>query len=515
METDTISSSQEKELLREDSDDNISVHIGPYRAQGPGSASTSTKQGGHRPGTGIKATHRAPPEGRKLATLKPMTAERPTEAKPPRNRSRPRRGRSLARVMASDAMTDERSASKVTPDTRKRQRQKDETPPSIDRPSKKPVPPTKSSEGPLVGTGNSSARSHGIGGGSSRRGGGTRPPATKGAVTPGAGVKNPHRLIGIAHNRSVPPGTMTSAPRSAGSSSRSHGIDHNSGNTGSGPSKSEDESTRDDDLGGKDATYAEMAKEGFLTVAVIDARGDDDFDMMDQERFAKVQSALNDLMIQQINDGIIPPTVEGSRLAAGALKVRCSAEARKWLESYIPTISTKDLWRGAQLKVVEFGRMPRPYKFNTWLPGIDNRTTDIFLLIEALNPGVKTNGWTMHNRDWVRNEGTNIIIGVDRESFLTIQGRGGHLFCGIGGKAHFKLVKKSLPKAIHPGKADLDVLKQQDSKPKGPLDDIVDDMKSSLILDSSSEQSLTDDGAGNATVVENVIASDQQGESKP
>lgn len=51
------------------------------------------------------------------------------------------------------------------------------------------------------------------------------------------------------------------------------------------------------------------------------------------------------------------------------------------------------------------------------------------------------------NHESKRKEGTNMIIGVDHDSFRLIKIHNGLLFCGIGGKASFKLVKGSIPKA--------------------------------------------------------------------
>lgn len=195
------------------------------------------------------------------------------------------------------------------------------------------------------------------------------------------------------------------------------------------------------------STYADVAKEELVTLAIIDSRKDDGYAMMSQIQYSKLQGAINSYMLQQLEKGGRAPIFEESRLAGGTMRVRCAVASKMWLESHIPRMETRDLWPGAQLMVTEFSRIPKPFKYNAWFPGMYSKPRDIFRMLELKNQGINTKGWSVVNHESKRKEGTNMIIGVDHDSFRLIKIHNGLLFCGIGGKASFKLVKGSIPKA--------------------------------------------------------------------
>lgn len=194
-------------------------------------------------------------------------------------------------------------------------------------------------------------------------------------------------------------------------------------------------------------SYADAAKDGLLSMAIINAREDDGYTAVTPGQYQTLQQAITMHMLQTLGkEKGPPPTFEESRLTAGILKLRCTTESKGWLEHHIPKIQTKDLWPGAKLKVVEFNRIPKPFKYFVKVPGGISKTGEIFRLLELQNPGVKTDGWAIIRRDVNENRSTSLIVGVDFDSFHYIRGKNGQLFCGLG-KAIFNIIKGSIPKA--------------------------------------------------------------------
>src|SRR3978361_568413 len=93
--------------------------------------------------------------------------------------------------------------------------------------------------------------------------------------------------------------------------------------------------------------------------------------------------------------------------------------------------SSKKLWKGAKLVVIDFDDIPKPFKFNVWIRGITKSPKDIFALLEKQNPtkGI-TKSWTvLHSK--VENGGTSMTIGVGHESFEILQKNTNSLYCGV------------------------------------------------------------------------------------
>lgn len=115
-------------------------------------------------------------------------------------------------------------------------------------------------------------------------------------------------------------------------------------------------------------------------------------------------------------------------------------ESRAWLEANIPKLNLKDLWKDVQLKVCEFNCVPKQRKFRAWFPGLSQRPKDIFRMLEGLNPGLKTDSWTCVNKEQAKG-GTQMVIGLGEESMQFIVSHANQLYCGLGGRATFTLVK--------------------------------------------------------------------------
>lgn len=195
------------------------------------------------------------------------------------------------------------------------------------------------------------------------------------------------------------------------------------------------------------ATYADAMKDGPLSMAVINAREDDGYTAVTPAQYQILQQAITMHMLKTLGkERGPPPTFEESRLTGGVLKVKCTTESKGWLVHNVPKIQTKDLWPEAKLKVVEFNRIPKPFKYFVKVPGGISKTGEVFKLLELQNPGVKTDGWAIIRRDVNENRNISLIVGVDLDSFNYIREKNGQLFCGLG-RASFTIIKGSVPKA--------------------------------------------------------------------
>lgn len=189
------------------------------------------------------------------------------------------------------------------------------------------------------------------------------------------------------------------------------------------------------------ASYASVAGEGDLSIAIIDLREGDNMVLMDQTKFTKLGDIINNKLLSNIGKKVELPKIEDSRLVLGATKIKCGDTAtRRWIVHCVATLSARELWNGANLTVVDFVDVPKPHKFQAWFPGITRSAADIFKILEALNKGICTTSWTVLNREQKTN-GTQMVIGVGSDSLVTLQNNPNSLYCGMGGTATFKHIK--------------------------------------------------------------------------
>lgn len=185
-------------------------------------------------------------------------------------------------------------------------------------------------------------------------------------------------------------------------------------------------------------SYAEVANN--LCVAVIDQRGSGTMTLLDQKRFDTLYTLITDKVLSQAGKNISPPNFEDTRLHSGSMRVRCADfNSRQWLEKFVPTLDKKKLWKDASLVVINFSDIPKPHKFNVFVRGLRKSAHDVFRLLETQNKGITTKSWTALACEY-KNGGTSMTIGVGQESFETLRQRSNQLFCGMG-KATFTLVK--------------------------------------------------------------------------
>lgn len=71
------------------------------------------------------------------------------------------------------------------------------------------------------------------------------------------------------------------------------------------------------------ASYADVAGEGDLSIAIIDLREGDKMVLMDQTRFTKLSDMINNKLLSTIGKNVAKPKIEDSRLVLGATKIKC------------------------------------------------------------------------------------------------------------------------------------------------------------------------------------------------
>lgn len=185
-------------------------------------------------------------------------------------------------------------------------------------------------------------------------------------------------------------------------------------------------------------TYADVVNS--LTMAIIDQRQPGQMQVLNQERFNKINSLFTDIMLSPAESNTEMPMFDDTRLHSGAMRLRCANDqTRQWLERIVPTLDTKKLWSGAKLVVMDFKDIPKPHKFNVIFRSISKSPKDIFNLLEKQNKGISTKSWTVlsHTK---RDNDTHMTIGVGQDSFDVLLERSNSLFCGMG-KAIFTAVK--------------------------------------------------------------------------
>lgn len=185
-------------------------------------------------------------------------------------------------------------------------------------------------------------------------------------------------------------------------------------------------------------SYAQVA-DGHC-MAIIDQRQPGQMQLLDQQRFNKINALLTDTIMGSVNSNTELPVFDDTRPHGGAMRVRCAnAFTRKWLETNVPKLDAKKLWPGANLVVIDFKDIPKPHKFNVFFRGIFKSSQDIFRLLETQNKGITTKSWSVLHCGQ-RNGGTHMTIGVGQDSFDILRTRSNSLYCGMG-KAVFTVIK--------------------------------------------------------------------------
>lgn len=193
-----------------------------------------------------------------------------------------------------------------------------------------------------------------------------------------------------------------------------------------------------DDKGETPLSYAQVADNH--CVAIIDQRQPGTLQLLDQQRYNKINSLLTDMIMAMIGSNSELPVFDDTRPHGGTMRVRCANPyTRKWLETNVPKLDAKKLWPGAKLVVIDFKDVPKPHKFNVFFRGILKSSQDILRLLETQNKGITTKSWSVLHCGQ-RDGGTHMTIGVGQDSFETLKRQSNSLYCGMG-KAVFTAVK--------------------------------------------------------------------------
>lgn len=175
-------------------------------------------------------------------------------------------------------------------------------------------------------------------------------------------------------------------------------------------------------------------------MAIIDQRQKDEMQLLDQNRFDKLNALLTDTILAQSSSKTVLPEFDDTRLHSGAMRVRCAnVYSRQWLERNVPKLDVKKLWHGANLLVIDFNNIPKPHKFNVFFRNIKKSPRDICCLLEKQNMGITTKSWSVLNC-YQKDGGTQMTIGVGQDSFETLRTRSNTLHCGMS-RAIFTVVK--------------------------------------------------------------------------
>lgn len=136
-------------------------------------------------------------------------------------------------------------------------------------------------------------------------------------------------------------------------------------------------------------SYAQVAENH--CVAIIDQRKPGEMQLLNQNRFDKLNTLLTNVIMSMIGKKTELPVFDDTRLHGGAMRVRCAnTGTRKWLEANVSKLDVKQLWPGARLSVIDYRDIPKPHKFNVYFRGITKPPRDIFALLETQNKGIST-----------------------------------------------------------------------------------------------------------------------------
>lgn len=193
-------------------------------------------------------------------------------------------------------------------------------------------------------------------------------------------------------------------------------------------------------------TYAETLSKANLLIAVIDLGENNTLKIIEDEQYFKFLAAMQKLYMAHLKTqklGNFVPLFTENRNIRSAIRIRCSdSSARKWMESSIPSIKSKDLWDGANLQVIDFHHLPKPQTVQIWCPGFAGSTPDIMQLLQTCNPGLNVSNWSIIRR-LTSEKGASIKVGLDSKSKTFIEARRNKLFFGIAQAIFYFPKKKS------------------------------------------------------------------------
>lgn len=187
-------------------------------------------------------------------------------------------------------------------------------------------------------------------------------------------------------------------------------------------------------------------KDAHLLVAVIDMPIDGIIVPLSKEKYNLIYRTINTFLAEEIKKAIQIRTFEENMFVRGVMRIRCSTQgAKNWLASAIQYIP--QMWENMKLVLVEYDKIPIPYKILGLFPNCSMNSNDICKLLQAANPFVRMECWTILNQS-ESNAGTHICFALSEDQYQTVKDQNFGLYFGAG-IARFKDLteNKSMPKA--------------------------------------------------------------------
>lgn len=190
-------------------------------------------------------------------------------------------------------------------------------------------------------------------------------------------------------------------------------------------------------------TFTKVVQDAALTVAVIDMANDGTIVPLSDGRGDLLLKALNNKAFESLNSGDFLPAFDDTRDIGAALRMKCTdVRTRQWLEKAVTSL--KNLWRGANIVVINYNDLPKPHKVNAWFPGCDKPTSQLLRMLEALNEGIDTASWSVIRRK-ATDKGTTLRLGIDDDSLQAIRNKNFKLYFGVVTAIFYLEEKKNQP----------------------------------------------------------------------
>lgn len=190
-------------------------------------------------------------------------------------------------------------------------------------------------------------------------------------------------------------------------------------------------------------TYSNVVSETVLTVAVIDLASDGTVVPLSDGRGDRLLKAQNDKTFDSLNAGVFLPAFDDTRDIGTAIRMKCTnAATRQWLVE--ATRGLTNMWRDANIVVIDYRDLPKPHKVNAWFPGCDKPTSQILRMLEALNSGLNTTSWSVIRRK-ASDKGLSLSLAIDDESLEALRSKNFKLYFGVVTAVFYLLEKKKQP----------------------------------------------------------------------
>lgn len=134
--------------------------------------------------------------------------------------------------------------------------------------------------------------------------------------------------------------------------------------------------------------------------------------------------------MEEIKNGAQIPTFDENSFVRGVMRVRCSTPgAKTWRQSAVQYLPT--MWGCMKLAVVDFDKVPSPFKVLGLFPNCDMDSESICTLLQAANTYVNASCWSILNQK-LSEHGTHICFAVTEDQYAIIKEHDFKLHFGAG-----------------------------------------------------------------------------------